>query len=505
MNFFQKIAAVWRSVSLVQRALLISIVLTLIIVGVLLTHWARKPEMVLLYRDIAPEEAAKITEKISEKGITYQLQDGGTTIYAPKDKIYQLRLDMAKEGLPTGQQRGYKLFDDEKIGISPFVQNVNLQRALQEELAKSIQMIDGVVHARIHIVSPQKTLFTSQGSETSASVVLRLRPGFRLSAVNIAAITHLIAGGVEGLKSENVTVVDSQGRLLSRQADQTTNNGADTVADYRERVERNLADKVENMLCDVLGAGHATVEVSAVIDMTSVNLAKETYDESKRVAKKEEIKTTSKTEGDSAPEKGEKVVTGGKETGETIVTDYAVPKTILQQVELPGSVKSLSVAAVVDLSPPDSNAAGPGEPNATIMNLADVEKLIANALGLDLNGRDSLKVVQARFLRPTELLAEEEPSRWPRYMAIAQQASLGIVAVCALFVLRIFKGAKKKAVAASAAEQLPGAQGAVAFLPAGVGGVSESLMLRKQIAGALESNPEQVKQLFESWIQEKGR
>ena len=111
MNFFQKIAAIWQKVSLVQRALLISIFLTLIIVGGLLTHWARKPEMSLLYRDLPPEEASKITEKISDKGILYELHDGGTTIYAPRNDIYQLRLDMAKEGLPVGQQSGYKIFD----------------------------------------------------------------------------------------------------------------------------------------------------------------------------------------------------------------------------------------------------------------------------------------------------------------------------------------------------------------------------------------------------------
>lgn len=120
MNFFQKIVAIWQNVSLVQRALLIAIILTLIIVGGLLTHWARKPEMKVLYRDLAPEEASKITEKISDKGIAYQLRDGGTTIYAPKNEIYQLRLDMAREGLPIGQQSGYKIFDDEKIGVSPF-------------------------------------------------------------------------------------------------------------------------------------------------------------------------------------------------------------------------------------------------------------------------------------------------------------------------------------------------------------------------------------------------
>jgi flagellar M-ring protein FliF len=500
MNFFQKIRAIWQRVSLVQRALLIAIVLTLIIVGVLLTYWARRPDMRMLYNELAPEEASKITEKISEKGVPYELRNGGTAIYVPKEKVYQLRLDMAKEGLSAGEQGGYKIFDNEKIGISPFVQSVNLKRALQEELAKSIQMIDGVVHARVHIVSTEQRLFATQGSETSASVVLQLKPGYRLSALNIAAITHLMASSVEGLKLENVTVIDSQGRLLSRESDQTMDNGASTVADYKERVEQNLASKVEDMLTAVLGPGRATVKVSAVIDMTSVNLVTETYDPSKKVATKEEVKTNSETEGSSAPPENKPAISGGTKKDETIVTEYVVGKTVEQKVDLPGEIKFLSVAAFVDLSPADANEAA-GSKSAMIMELSDVEEIIKNALGL--KPTDSLKVVHAKFHRPAELLIDEEPSSWPRYIAIARQASLGIMAICALLVLRIFSGTRKKAAAAGAPEQLPQAGGAIGLLTSEAGS-SEPSTLRKQIADALQSNPEQVRQLFSTWVEERG-
>jgi flagellar M-ring protein FliF len=490
MNFFQKIKAIWQNISLVQRALLIAVVLTFIIVGALLTHWARRPDMRMLYHELAPEEAAKITEKISEKGIAYELRSSGTSIYVPKAKVYQLRLDMAKEGLPADTQGGYKIFDDEKIGVSPFVQNVNLKRALEEELAKSIQMIDGVIHSRVHIVSAKQMLFTSQGKETSASVVLRLRPGYRLSALNIAAITHLVAGSVEELRAENVTVIDSQGRLLSREADQTTDNGAGTVQDYRERVEQNLTQKVEDMLTAVLGQGRATVRVSAVIDMTSSNLVTETYDPKKKVTTKEEIKTNEEKKGSTPAAGGNPAIEGGTKTDETIITEYKVGKTVEQKVDLPGDI----------ISPADANEAA-GAETAKIIELEEVEELIKNALGL--KETDSLIVVEARFHRPIESGVEEEPSKWPRYTAVARQVSLGITAICALLVLWVFRGAKKKASAAAAAEQLPGTEEAVGLLPSGAGS-SERLVLRKQIVSALESNPAQVKQLFSSWIEEKG-
>jgi flagellar M-ring protein FliF len=472
----------------------------MLIIGALLTRWAQRPDMQLLYRGLSPEEAAKITDKISEKNITYELREGGTTIFVPKEHVYQLRLDMAKEGLPIGQQSGYNIFNDEKIGISPFVQNVNLKRALQEELAKSIQMIDGVEHARVHIVSPEQTLFTSDAGKTTASVVLRSKPGIRLSPLNIAAITHLVAGSVEGLKSENVTVIDNQGGLLSGDTNQTVASGAGTVADYKERVEQSLAKKVEDMLTAVLGQGRATVRVSAIIDMNSVNTVSETYNPNAKVASKEEITTKSEIAQSSAPASGPTATPGNTKKDETIITEYEVGKTIKQEVILPGDIKSLSVAAFVDLAVSDANGADSGGQPTMIMQLSDVEEIIRNALGL--KQTDLLKVVQVKFHRPAELMIEETPSHWPRYIALARHLSLGIMAICALLVLRIFRRAKKKVALATAQAQLPEAEGVVGLLPAGQT-IQEPLALRKQIADALQNNPDHVRQLFASWIEEK--
>ena len=513
MDLFRRIKAIWQNISLIQRALLVAIVLTLGIVGVLLTHWARRPDMRMLYHDLSAEEASKIAEKIYEKGVVYELRNGGTSILVPKEKVYQLRLDMAKDGLPADSQGGYKIFDSEKIGVSPFVQNINLKRALEEELAKSIQMIEAVVHARIHIVSAKQTLFTSQAGKTTASVVLRLQGGYRLSNANIAAITHLVAGGVEALKAENVTVVDSNGQLLSRRIDEGGDHGASTVQDYKERVEDNCARKVEEMLTAVLGPGRAEVSVSAVIDMNSINLITEIYQPDGRVTSKEEIKSTSKTDGGSAGSGGT-VVPGGVEKDETIITDYKVSKTVRQEVILPGKVSSLTVSAVVDLSVEsvgDANEAGSGVQPAKIMPIADVEAIIQNALGLE--DATGIKVVDVPFYRPAEADADEATGGLD-FVAIAGQASLGIMAICALLVLKIFSSAGKKARMAPAGEahmgaaqsakgRLPGQSGTAA-LPAAQGAKLEPLALRKEIAGALAKDPEQVKQLFSSWVEDVG-
>ncbi len=506
MAFIQKIEAVWRNVSLVQRALLIAITLTFVIVGVLLTRWARMPDMRVLYSGLDPAEAAKVTEKISEMGIEYKLANGGTTIKAPKEKVIQLRLDMAKEGLPQGGQKGYGIFDDSKLGQSPFLENVNLIRALQDELAKSVQMIDGVAYARIHIVSPEHTLFTSQSPESSASIVLELMPGYRLSALTIAAMTHLVAGGIEGLKSENVTVIDSQGRLLTSKSGDGMAGGAGTVVDYTERVEHNLATKVEDMLTAVLGPGRAMVSVSAEIETVSSNIMKESYEAGK--PEKEEITTESETEPGAAGKGGAPAGPGKVKKTETTNIDYVVPKTIEETVQLAGAIKSLTVAVFVDLSPPEAAAdeegaeAATSTPGEALMTISDVEEIIKKAVGPKLT-EEGLKVVDVKFNRPTELLLGAEEGGGLDFVAIARQTSMGVMAVCALLVLKLFSGARKKAAKGEMARLAAGGESVAGLLPAGGKG-QETLVLRKQIADSLRSNPEQAKQLFSSWLDEKG-
>ena len=500
MNLFQKLIAVWQKINIVQRALLMAIILTMGIVGTLLTYWAKLPDMQMLYAELGPEEAAKITDKISEKGVAYELRNGGKSVYVPREKVYQLRLDLAKDGLPSGDQGGYSLFDNEKIGVSPFVQNINLKRALQDELAKSIQMIDGVMHARVHIVSGDQSLFNSSQQQTSASVVLKLKAGYRLSNTNIAAIANLVSGSIEGLKTENVTIVDSDGRLLSSRSDQAVAGGAGTVQDYKERVEQNLSNKVEQMLQAVLGPGRATVRVSAEVNMTSVQMITETYSPTGKVTTKEEIKSTSETEPATGTEAG-KTAAGGVKKDDTSTTEYVVGKTVEQKTSVPGTVTSLSVAAVVDLSPAEANQAQNADQSAKIMPIAEVEKLIETALGLNLKGGDSLKVVEAKFFRPAVTADESQQPKKLDFIAIARQASLGIMALCALLVLKIFTKAGKKATAETPG-QLPAGAEAAGMLP-GMTTAAEPVVVRRQLAEVMRNNPDQARRLFTNWLQEK--
>jgi flagellar biosynthesis/type III secretory pathway M-ring protein FliF/YscJ len=229
--------------------------------------------------------------------------------------------------------------------------------------------------------------------------------------------------------------------------------------------------------------------------MNSVSTITETYDPTAKVPIKEEI--VSGSESDAGSTRGQ-AAAGTTKKDETIKTEYQVGKTVKQQIVLPGEIRSLSVAAFVDLSVRDPNAAAAGGSPALIMQVAEVEEIIRMALGL--KETDSLKVVHAQFHQPAQPVIEEEASTWPRYLALARQLSLGIMAVCALIVFRIFSKARGKA-AAFQAGQLPEG-GDMGALP-GSSPAAEPVLLRRQITHALRNNPEQVRQMFLSWIEEK--
>jgi len=261
-NWITNLREVWQRTGLMQRLVLVMILIVSGGAVALLVGWARTPNLALLYSGLAPEEASRIVEKVRDGGTAYEIRGGGTSIYVPEEKVYALRLELAGQGLPAGDQRGYRILDDEKLGTSPFPQRLNYRRALEGEVAKSIQILEGITSARVHVVRPENSLFGGPEKSSSATVVLKLRPGWRLSPGNVAAIIHLVAGSVESLQPKDVVVVDSAGNLLSGAAQDALARGIGTFLDFKTQHEEYLARKVEDMLTAVLGPNKATVRVS---------------------------------------------------------------------------------------------------------------------------------------------------------------------------------------------------------------------------------------------------
>jgi len=473
---------------------LLAILVACATTGVLLMSWARRPDMCLLYSRLSREEAGRIAEKIRDADIPYQLKDGGTTILVPEEKVYSLRLSLASQGMPAGEHAGYKILDDEKIGSSPFSQRVNYVRALEGELARTIELLNGVASARVHVVRPQGTLFAGQRASASATVMLRLKPGKRLSDGNVAAIVHLLAGSVEGLSPEDVVVADAEGNLLSGEATTEMARGAGTFLDYKSRVEQYLAGKAEEMLTAVLGPGHASVRVDAVIAGTSSNQKTETFDPDKKVVTKEEIKSKSSSPG------SEKTGGAGASTKEdTTISEYMVSRTVKEEAELPGKIESLSVAILVDLTPPSQPEGDQATAAQATLTEEDVKDIAQKATGAS---EEDITVKVATFHRPWAAL-EGPPEKEEGFfgksfiLEVARRMSLGLLVIGALLALKIFGSGKgKPGVAALDGRASEGGN----LLPASAA-PADAEALRRRITRALQENPEEVKRLFLNWVE----
>ncbi|MBM4019179.1 MAG: flagellar M-ring protein FliF [Planctomycetes bacterium] len=509
-NFLVNLREVWQRAGLVPRVVLLASLLACAGAAALLVGWVRQPSLALLYSGLDPEDASRIVEKVRDAKVAYELRAGGTAVYVPEDQVYSLRLDLAGQGLPAGDQRGYRILDEEKIGTSPFTQRLNYRRALEGEIARSIQIIEGVAAARVHIVRPESTVFADSRPSASATVVLKLRGAARLTARNVAAIVRMVSGSVEGLRPEAVVVVDSAGNLLAGSTDDAFARGLGTILDFKTQHEEYLARKVEDMLTKVLGPNRASIRVDVTIDHSSMTTTSEVYDPAAKVVTKEEIKSKSAPGGSASSAEGAASAGPGKE--ETNVTDYLVGRTVKQEVLIPGKITAVSVAAMVDLTTPaeappaaEAGAEAAKPPAPPTIKVADLESLIRSALGL--KETDSIKVVETAFhqARAAGAPAEDQGAGDTRtfYLDIAKHSSLGVLVVGALAALKVLSGPRKRAGAAGAQAMPAGA--AAGALPPALGPEADSGLLRARISTALQENPEEVKRLFQTWAEtEKG-
>jgi flagellar M-ring protein FliF len=513
---FQKINAVWQRIGLVQRAVLAAAVIACVITASLLTQWASKPEMRLLYGNLSLQQASLMGDKITQKNIAFQYGPGQTSVYVPAEKVYELRAALAKDGMtPKDGEAGYEIFDNEKLGVSPLVQKMNYTRALQGELAKTIGFFDGVDYARIHIVRPDQTMFTSDDKAASASVMLKLKPGYRLSQSASTAITNLVAGAVEGLKPEHVTIADSEGNLLTSGAPaDTLVAGANTYKDYKNAVEQQMTERILRSLELVLGSGKATVMASAIIDMTCESTVSTTYE--KGIPLEETVEEKSNIQPATTAADGKETAPGNTEKTGNTTSKYKVPEVVTTKQSSPGKITAWSVSVVVDLSKPkplpaageaakteEKPAAGTAE--ELVMTVDNVKSIIRTAIGSELLKEGNLTVQHVPFNRPIPQQSADAGSfeKWTRIIEIARQSSMGILALCALLALKIFTGASRKAAAAAATAQ-PATAGALA--PGGapmLGAGGDTNAIRYQIALQLRQNPEQVRQVFSSWLSEE--
>jgi flagellar M-ring protein FliF len=401
----------------------------------------------VLYSGLSAEDAGAVTAKLQAQSVPFKLAAGGSTILVPAERVHQLRLDLAVEGVP-GKGKGFELFDEMNVGMTPFLQHVNLDRALQAELAKTIMQVESVVQARVHLVRPEPTPFVREQKPATASVILKLKPGAVLTRSAAQGIVALVSRSVEGLSPEHVTLVDTSGRVLSETHGDTP-APVTTQMEYRREMETYLSQRAEDMLGQVLGPGRAVVRVTAEVNFLHQKTKKETYDPEQRVLVKETI-TNRKSNTGAPPSRGTAGASSnlpGKTTStpatgqhhsndneENTDSEWRATKIESEMEEGRGNIERLTIAALLDLSRPEG-ATGPG------LTVTEAEEIIKQAVGFK-KGRDEIMVNDVKLASGVSLESVEaeyqEAQRMRWYLALARNVSLGVTAVVGLLMGLLF-------------------------------------------------------------------
>ena len=277
----QEFFGVMNSAQKVMFGLLLSLV---IIISGAIFFWAQQDEQVLLFGNLNSDNANAIVQKLDEKNIDYQISNGGNAIYVPSDKVHALRLELASYGGGNTDSKGYELFDSQSLGMTDFMQQVNQKRALEGELQRSLNSLTQVKNSRIHLVLQERSPFEESSVEASASVILTLEPGNRLSNNQTAGIASLISGSVEGLSPNSVVILDQLGNRLSDDADRDSGGDMGNIQmQIKQKSEAYLTEKGQSMLDRVLGAGNSIVRVSVEHDFQKVMREIDSFDPDSRI------------------------------------------------------------------------------------------------------------------------------------------------------------------------------------------------------------------------------
>lgn len=411
--------------------------------------------MSLLFSDVAPDDAMKMTEALDGMKVPYELKGDGTTIYVPQSRVLKLRMELAAKGLPAGGTVGYEIFDNaDALGTTNFLQNINHLRALEGELSRTIGSIEGIKGVRVHLVMPERELFSRDKREPTASIVLKVSG--TLASAQVKAIQQLVASAVEGMTPGHVSIVDERGTLLASGAgDDGQSMISATIDERRAAYEQRLRKHVEDIVGRVVGVDKARVEVTAQMDYNRVTQTSDVYDPNGQVVRSTqtvEDKTDNSdgkdTQGVSVANNlpnpsgaaGENGTTSRQQSNRNEETvNYEISRTTKTEVLEPGRVKRLSVAVLVDgMYTPDAKGVPVYAPRPS-EEIAKIEALVKSAIGFDNARGDQLQVVNLQFAPPTPVEAFT-PEASPflgltkaDYMRMAEFSVLAVLALIAMF------------------------------------------------------------------------
>lgn len=493
--------------------------------GYYVSDWAQRPEYQVLYSKLDADDANQIIEKLREQKIPYQVGGSGDALLVPSERVHELRLHLASAGLPHKGGVGFEIFDRTGLGTTEFVQKVNYRRALQGELARTIAQISEVEQARVHIASPEKSLFDRGKQRARASVVLKLHPGRSLNSGQVQGVVHLVASSVEDLAPGSVTVVDNHGKILSRPPDESgTGMMTASQTEFQRSFERDLESRIQSMLEKAVGEGRAVTRVAAVMDFTRIERTEEKFDPDSAVPRSEsrQQEKTSGASGQPAgvpgvaanlPRRATPAAAGGGSTSqsqrqnETI--NYEINKVVSHVVEPSGVVKKLSVAVLVDGNYEAAKNEKGEEVRKFVARPAEAiktyENLVKKAIGFNPERGDQVEIAQVAFdtgSSPVE--AEPAGTDWKSLaFRIGRIAAIPVfLALAFLFVIRPMMDAIRRAPAFPYPGGLPRTVGELEAEMRG-GALPAPGVSREKAVELAKARPQETALLVKSWMKEK--
>lgn len=513
-QLFKNISEFIRSMSPSQAIVLIGVVAGIIVGAIVVTNWVSSINYSTLYSNLDPSEAGEVVSHLTDEKISYKLSDGGRTVSVPSGDVYKVRISLASQGLPRSGNIGYSVFDKSNLGMTEFLQNLNFRRALEGELMRTIMQLSDVQAARVHIVMPKDRLFKKEQKDATASVVLKLKKPSGLSKSQLAGISHLVASSVEGLKPENISIIDYDGNLLSSKMESDVLAGLSaSQLEVRKNVEQYLEKKAQTMLDGVVGSGKSIVRVTAELDFQQVERTTEQYDPNSPVIRSEEKTEESKASSDKQEELAE---SSDERQVETSITNYEINKTVEHFINSVGGVKRLSVAVLLDgLYKEVENEEGVMEVVYESRPQEDVDRiaaLVKNAVGFDSQRNDQIEVTNLAFDQTSVEIEQDKLDKIYNqefYYDIARKIGTVLVAVLAFLYLR----RKAKKFFASVRKILPATSTAAGVRqPAYAGQEEEEVELPKvefekrkpklidQMQGAAKDRPDEIAKVIKTMM-----
>jgi len=502
--------------------------------------WSQSPDYRVLYTNVSDRDGGAIISALQQMNVPYKFAEGGGAILVPGTQVHEVRLRLASQGLPKGGLAGFELMENQKLGASQFLEQVNYQRALEGELARSIQSLSAVQNARVHLAISKPSVFVREQQKSSASVLLNLFPGRSLDPAQVSAIVHLISSSVPDLPVKNVAVVDQGGTLLSSTGNTTSNAQLDSgQLKYVHELEQNYVKRIEAILIPITGINNVRAQVTADVDFSQIERAEEIYKPNQTVPGPTAIRSQQSTESAtggpqasggvpgalsnqppapaSAPITAASSAAGNPAAGSTGNTaaaaantrkestvNYEVDKTIRHVRQPVGGVKRLSVAVVVNYRKQTDAAGKASHTPLAAEEIAKINDLVKETMGYNKDRGDTLNVANSPFsVAEREVIPDVPLWKQPATFVLAKEVGkhLLIAAAVLYLMLGVLRPLLKKLAEARPTPALPeGAmdgEATVTVRRQGNAGYEQNLQMAKQLAN---QEPKIVANVVKDWV-----